>query len=257
MEVHHKHHVPKNWKEYITEFIMLFAAVSIGFLAENIREHQVEQNRAAEFIDMFKTEIGKNEHLIDSVIKQDMPLLNYYDSLMYALRDKKNKIALYDISKNLSLWIYRFANDKRIFDQMKNSGSLRYIKNTELIDQITEYEMEADVAEFRSFTQEQDQWLNYWDKLKNHFPADFFISSNPPVYAKLFSIGDVGKVLQKKHQKEMEDGLKDKYISDEAREIFASELFQRTTFMRISIANLTRVKNKGNELIEALNHYQN
>ena len=91
---------------------------------------------------------------------------------------------------------------------------------------------------------------------KNHFPADFFISSNPPVYAKLFSIGDVGKVLRKKHQKEMEDGLKDKYISDEAREIFASELFQRTTFMRISIANLTRVKNKGNELIEALNHYQ-
>lgn len=256
MEVHHKHHVPKNWKEYITEFFMLFAAVSIGFLAENIREHQIEQNRATEFIDMFKIEIGKNEHLIDSVIKQDMPLLNYYDSLMYALRDKKNKIALYDISKNLSLWIYRFANDKRIFDQMKNSGSLRYIKNTALIDQITEYEMEADVAEFRSFTQEQDQWLNYWDKLKYRLPADFFISSNPKVYEKLFSIGDVGKVLQKKYQQEMEEGLKRKYISDETREIFASELFQRTTFMRISIANLTRVKNKGNELIEALNHYQ-
>lgn len=256
MKVHHKHHVPKNWKEYITEFFMLFAAVSIGFLAENIREHQIEQNRASEFIDMFKIEIGKNEHLIDSVIKQDMPLLNYYDSLMYALRDKKNKIALYDISKNLSLWIYRFANDKRIFDQMKNSGSLRYIKNTALIDQITEYEMEADVAEFRSFTQEQDQWLNYWDKLKYRLPADFFISSNPKVYEKLFSIGDVGKVLQKKYQQEMEEGLKRKYISDETREIFASELFQRTTFMRISIANLTRVKNKGNELIEALNHYQ-
>ena len=62
MEVHHKHHVPKNWKEYITEFFMLFAAVSIGFLAENIREHQIEQNRASEFIDMFKIEIGKNEH---------------------------------------------------------------------------------------------------------------------------------------------------------------------------------------------------
>ena len=72
----------------------------------------------------------------------------------------------------------------------------------------------------------------------------------------LFSIGDVGKVLQKKYQQEMEEGLKRKYISDETREIFASELFQRTTFMRISIANLTRVKNKGNELIEALNHYQ-
>jgi len=256
MEVHHKHHAPKNWKEYITEFFMLFAAVSIGFLAENIRERQIEQHRAEEFIEMFKIEIGKNEYLIDSVIKQDMPLLNYYDSLMYALRDKNQNISLYDISKNMSLWIYRFANDKRIFDQMKNSGSLRYIKDPILIDKITGYEMEADVAEFRSFTQEQDQWLNYWDKLKNHFPADFFISSNPAVYAKIFSIGDVGKVLQKKYQQEMEDSLKNKYVSDEARDVFANELFQRTTFMRISIANLLRVKNKGQHLIEALNEYQ-
>lgn len=63
-------------------------------------------------------------------------------------------------------------------------------------------------------------------------------------------------MLQKKYQQEMEDGLKIKYISDQAREVFASELFQRTTFMRISIANLSRVKNKGRQLIEALNEYQ-
>jgi hypothetical protein len=52
MEVHHHSHKPKNWKEYITEFIMLFAAVTLGFLAENLREHQimnhrVEQNKIA------------------------------------------------------------------------------------------------------------------------------------------------------------------------------------------------------------------
>ena len=52
MEVHHHSHKPKNWKEYITEFIMLFAAVTLGFLAENLREHQimnhrVEQNKVA------------------------------------------------------------------------------------------------------------------------------------------------------------------------------------------------------------------
>ena len=41
MEVHHHSHHPKKWKEYITEFIMLFAAVTLGFLAENLREHQI------------------------------------------------------------------------------------------------------------------------------------------------------------------------------------------------------------------------
>jgi len=256
MEVHHKHHAPKNWKEYITEFIMLFAAVSIGFLAENFREQQIEQHRASEFIEMFKIEIGKNEYQIDSVIKQDIPLLNYYDSLIYELRDRKKRISLYDINKNFSLWIYRFANDKRIFDQMKNSGSLRYIKDPLLIDKITEYEMEADVAEFRSFTQEQEQWLNFWEKIKPYFPADFFIASNPVIYGKLFSIGDVGKKLLDEHLEEMRAGLKNQYISDQARDVLAGELYQRATFMRLSIANFKRVKNKGRTLIEALEKYQ-
>ncbi len=42
MEVHHPHHPThkKKWAEYIIEFVMLFAAVTLGFLAENLREHQ-------------------------------------------------------------------------------------------------------------------------------------------------------------------------------------------------------------------------
>ena len=46
MEVHHPHHPThkKNWKEYIVEFLMLFAAVTLGFFAENIREHQIIDN---------------------------------------------------------------------------------------------------------------------------------------------------------------------------------------------------------------------
>ncbi len=40
MEVHHPHHPThkKKWAEYIIEFVMLFAAVTLGFLAENVRE---------------------------------------------------------------------------------------------------------------------------------------------------------------------------------------------------------------------------
>lgn len=42
MEVHkHPHHVThkKKWGEYFLEFLMLFLAVFLGFLAENFREH--------------------------------------------------------------------------------------------------------------------------------------------------------------------------------------------------------------------------
>jgi hypothetical protein len=29
----------KNWREYLLEFFMLFLAVSLGFLADNVREN--------------------------------------------------------------------------------------------------------------------------------------------------------------------------------------------------------------------------
>jgi hypothetical protein len=43
MEVHHHPHVEKkNFKEYLLEFMMIFLAVTLGFIAENIREHFAE-----------------------------------------------------------------------------------------------------------------------------------------------------------------------------------------------------------------------
>src|SRR5450759_535969 len=52
MEVHkHPHHVThkKKWGEYLLEFFMIFLAVFLGFVAENIREHIVENDRAKEY----------------------------------------------------------------------------------------------------------------------------------------------------------------------------------------------------------------
>ena len=50
MEVHHPHHPThkKKWSEYIIEFVMLFAAVTLGFFAENIRERIAEKHKADE-----------------------------------------------------------------------------------------------------------------------------------------------------------------------------------------------------------------
>src|ERR1700688_1880866 len=42
MEVHHHpdlHHKRKNFKEYFLEFLMIFLAVTMGFIAENVREY--------------------------------------------------------------------------------------------------------------------------------------------------------------------------------------------------------------------------
>ena len=45
-------------------------------------------------------------------------------------------LSMSKLADTLNMYTYRFSNDKRIFDQMKNSGALRYIKDKNLIDKI-------------------------------------------------------------------------------------------------------------------------
>jgi hypothetical protein len=58
MEVHHHPHVEKkNFKEYFLEFLMIFLAVTMGFFAENIREHFAEEKIAKEYLETFQQEL--------------------------------------------------------------------------------------------------------------------------------------------------------------------------------------------------------
>ena len=60
MEVHHHpdlHHNRKPWKEYFLEFIMIFLAVTMGFFAENIREHYSENTMAKELAESLYKEV--------------------------------------------------------------------------------------------------------------------------------------------------------------------------------------------------------
>ena len=53
MEVHHHpdiHHKPKKWKEYFLEFLMIFLAVTMGFLAESYREHLADKEKVKQAI---------------------------------------------------------------------------------------------------------------------------------------------------------------------------------------------------------------
>ena len=62
MEVHHPHHPTekKKWSEYLLEFFMLFVAVTLGFFAENIREHIAENEKRKELIKSVSTELKRD-----------------------------------------------------------------------------------------------------------------------------------------------------------------------------------------------------
>src|SRR5438045_2691371 len=62
MEVHHHPHVEKkNFKEYLLEGLMIFLAVTMGFIAENIREHFVDKAREQQYIQSFYEDLSSDE----------------------------------------------------------------------------------------------------------------------------------------------------------------------------------------------------
>src|ERR1700750_2683368 len=64
MEVHHHPKVEKkNFKEYFLEFLMIFLAVTMGFFAENIREHYTAKNDAKEYLESYRDELLQQEKL--------------------------------------------------------------------------------------------------------------------------------------------------------------------------------------------------
>ena len=40
----------KKWKKYLAEFVLLFLAVFLGFIAENFRENLADRNKERELI---------------------------------------------------------------------------------------------------------------------------------------------------------------------------------------------------------------
>ena len=146
MEVHHHSHKPKNWKEYITEFIMLFAAVTLGFFAENIREHsiishRIEQNKVAIIKDL-----ENDAATIDSLLVNEQLIINSFDRVINILYLHKNK----DINQNqlidsikafpqiIAATFTLYVNNSS-FKNMQSSGLLSYVEEEDLKNSLSYY----------------------------------------------------------------------------------------------------------------------
>lgn len=145
MEVHHPHHSShkKNWKEHITEFIMLFAAVTLGFFAENLREHYVEHTREVQLMKSMVSDLSKNEELLKS---QQVTLLSRKtacDSLAFFMNvDDIHSYGseIYMYGRKLGLYAGEYPLASRSLDQLKNSGMFRMISKDLIADSLSNYD---------------------------------------------------------------------------------------------------------------------
>jgi hypothetical protein len=143
MEVHHHPKVEKkNFKEYFLEFIMIFLAVTLGFIAENIREDITAHQRAKKFAASMIEDLKADTAQIIKYSKYYTNAANSIDTFMYWVsgNDLKN------ISSGKLYWYGLWGGARSIFvpsdatfQQMKSSGSLSFFK-PEIATNIEKYD---------------------------------------------------------------------------------------------------------------------
>ena len=138
MEVHHHAHTSrKKWANYLWEFVMLFLAVFCGFLAEYQLEHKIEKERAEKYLQSMLLDVRTNIKNLDSLLVQDHLIINNHDSLVnWLLQDSATIDRSAFAQKMGAVWVRNFLVRKETYEQMKSSGSLRYVGNIDSLQKI-------------------------------------------------------------------------------------------------------------------------
>ncbi len=145
MEVHHKHHIPKKITEYLTEFLMLFTAVTLGFFAENYREHSLIESKMQEnyesLIEDLKSDSTKMSYLIAEYPKGNA-VLEKFSNVLYNYHSKtisyEQLVSEYKKIKQFPNYNTVFINNTT-FKNVQSSGMLSYINARSLRFDISFY----------------------------------------------------------------------------------------------------------------------
>ena len=128
MEVHHHPHVEKkNFKEYFLEFLMIFLAVTLGFVAENIRESLSDRSKEKEYISSIKKDLAADTSALDIWLPTLFQRVKDFDTLISLLQVKgvnPHGAELYYYAR-LSTRSRVFSANNNTIVELKNSGNFR------------------------------------------------------------------------------------------------------------------------------------
>jgi hypothetical protein len=149
MEVHkHPHHVThkKKFGEYLLEFFMLFLAVFLGFVAENIRENISKHETERRLMEMVGEDLRLDESKLDSVIIINQTIFDKMDTmrgLVYAathapLPDSSIK-KMYYFFRFYSLNVRRYLGTPRTLNLFNKNDAFNSLRKQNVSDSIGEY----------------------------------------------------------------------------------------------------------------------
>lgn len=250
MEVHkHPHHVmhKKKWNEYLLEFFMLFLAVFLGFIAENIREHYAEKKHEREFALQLSEGLRQDTASLRFILHANKMEKADYDSLLLfaALPDNEEKWkGIYRHIENIN-GSPQFVSHQVSIEQVQNIGALRYFKNKDIVKQIAEYK--------------------YWIGLLNYQQNNYTQFCNSELEPFVLSHFNENKVPQRFethiNNSDTSQSMIPSFISNaEDSRFFQNLVIQGRETLLLPQRNLERMQDRAIELIQLLDkeyHFKN
>lgn len=147
MEVHHHpdiDHKPKKWKEYFLEFLMIFLAVTLGFIAENIREHITDRSKEKQYIAGFIRNVKDDTASLRNVIEFDDRQIKGLDSMLKLahadMNIDSNRSSFYNIAMQYLFSSRSFRSNDATLQQLKSTGDYRLIEKGHVADSLSKYD---------------------------------------------------------------------------------------------------------------------
>jgi hypothetical protein len=168
METHSQelHKAPGHgWKHYLFEFFMLFLAVFCGFMAENEREHLVENRKEREYIISMMDDLKKDSTFLMLTMNKLIPYhLMWLDSTirLFQLPDKNGKDReIYQADFLGTAWDYDFFPTERTLSQLHNTG-YELIRNKNAAKAISQLEDDYNFYyKWHAYVQDKQNEIDY------------------------------------------------------------------------------------------------
>ncbi len=143
MEVHHHPQVEKkSFKEYLLEGLMIFLAVSMGFIAENIRENLVEHETEKRTMELVVENLKEDTTALEKSIKWNIKKVDIIDSILLFrnsdLGDSNTAKKFMPLFGSVMTVVW-FQSNNSGFEQMKSSGTIRIVKQKRVLDSLYKY----------------------------------------------------------------------------------------------------------------------
>lgn len=147
MEVHHHPKAEKkNFKEYFLEFMMIFLAVTMGFIAENVRESISNHEKEKHLMEMMMEDLKSDLSKLDSTIKFNNIKLNKLDTFRLLIYASAHNM-LPDTSVKKMYYFFRYyggnvinySPTQRTLNQLDKNYGFSLIRKQEVSDSIVDY----------------------------------------------------------------------------------------------------------------------